>query len=459
MSKKSSIVKRFIIIDVILLCILFTILGISAITKVKNKYSCKNCNVILISVDTLRADHLGIYGYKRNTSPNIDSFFNNSIIFTNHISQSNNTLASHMSMFTSLYPQQHGVVLLTDPPLAESITTLPQLLKANGYNTIGFYDSSNHLDSKFGFNRGFDKYEADRTLGNPLILSDLEELKKSKRKFFIFLHPAKNPHDPYLVSESTVKNFIGNKYKGRINANPTDYYGLYFNEAHKKFWENVDKNSPEDIKYLVNLYDAEILETDKFLKRLFLLLEENNQLNNTIVILTADHGEEFMEHGGFLHTKLYDEILQVPLLIRHSNQKTPLRISALTQSVDITPTILDLLGISIKRGFSGKSLVPLLIGKKGKINSSTISQWTTLTAVRTPEWKLIFGDGTPKELYNIKTDTKERDNRITIFPQVVQNLTEEAIRKLGTIRYEYRIPPGLNLDENKKKKLIETGYF
>ena len=420
-------------------------------------FLCKDCNVILISIDTLRQDHLGIYGYSRETSPNIDRFFRDGAVFLNHISQAPNTLPSHMSMLTGLYPQEHKVRILTDEPLSSSYQTMAEILKKNGYTTVGLTTGSQHLDSKFGFNRGFDQYIP---YGSKLetTLEFLDQFAKEKKKFFLFLHPF-NPHDPYVVPSSFSQKFVDPNYQGNIDSDPKNYAGLSFPEAHELFWAKVNQNDETDIKHLIDLYDAKILKTDELLGEIFSKLEETGQLDKTIVVLTADHGEEFLEHGHFRHVSLFDEVIKIPLLIRHPKLSGATKFNGLSQNVDLLPTILDFLKLPSKEKFSGKSLTPAFRKPNETIDQFAIAQGVQMTAVRTLEWKLLIEKGEGKKLFYLKTDPREKNNVIGKFPNVVGNLEKQFQSVPGEIQFKYETPAFQDLDEKTREKLIKEGYF
>lgn len=418
---------------------------------------CPDCNIILISIDTLRPDHLGIYGYNRPTSPNIDRFFGSSTVFLNHFSQSSITLPSHMSIITSLYPQKHGAMVLYSPPIEASVKTLPQILKENGYTTIGLHNGGLYLEPQFGFARGFDYYG-----GEGLELKAIfEALDKAKmgQKLFLFLHP-ENPHDPYVVPESYAKRFTNPNYAGKIDSEPASLANAStFDEARELFWSKVDKNDPRDIAHLVDLYDAKIAQADEFLGKVFTYLQQNRLFDNSIIILTSDHGEEFGEHGGFLHIRLYDETIKVPLLLKLPGQEKRLPLSPLTQNIDLAPTILELVGVTAEANFSGQSLVPATTGQAQEVNQYIIAQWTATTAIRTREWKLILESGKARELYHLGQDPAEKINLIGRFPVQAQELEKKLLAVLGEVRFDYSVPPGVELEEETRKKLIEEGYF
>jgi len=389
--------------------------------KKENIY-CRDCNIILISIDTLRADHLGIYGYERNTTPNIDNFFRDAFVFSNAFSQAPNTLPSHMSIFTGLYPSNHKLLLLHEnETLSNQHKTIAEILKLYGYRTFGFY-TGDYLSPRYGFSRGFDEYSAYDFFDNKSKLFDLLELAKGKNeKFFLFLHND-YVHDPYLAYHPYDTAFDSN-YSGRIIGNIEDFYNSpqiknldNHSEIRSFYWSFVNKSDQRDINHLIALYDGSINMVDSFFGNFFNYLDHLNLLNNTIVILTADHGEEFGEHGGFLHEKLYDETIHIPLLVYIPNSKTNSETNAITdqvRSIDILPTLLSVVGIEAPQGIDGRSLKFLMKNPAATDNDQTLfTEFSFERAVRTPEWKLIktMNGSVIYEFFNLKNDSGEKIN-------------------------------------------------
>lgn len=331
----------------------------------------KKPNIILISIDTLRADHLGCYGYDRETSPNLDRFAQDCVLFKRAHSQAPSTLPSHMSMLTSLYPVNHGLCTLSiggpiggGQKLDPTILTLADFLRKQGYVTFGI-TGGGQISSYFGFAKGFDYYEENKRsilLDTPerLLRKSSEFLKKySQRPFFLFLHTYQT-HMPY--------------------APPPPYQTLFTDE--KPIWKELDiiqllsqregkysQLTDKERKNIISLYDGEIRYTDeKFLAPFLALLKKLNLYDNSMIIFTSDHGEEFYDHGGWEHGhSLYEELIHVPLLIKfpHSNPQgiieTPVRI------VDLVPTILDIVDIKYKKKrLDGLSLNKVLVNQKDK---------------------------------------------------------------------------------------------
>ncbi len=311
---------------------------------------------VLISVDTLRADALGAYGSKRATTPFLDKLAaERATLFENAFTAIPSTLPSHMSMFTGLYPSEHGVT----PPsgvLATSIPTLPMLMKQAGFHTFGHSEGA-FVKGTYGFARGFDSwtdttYSADtdieRTFGRGI--AELEKVAPGER-FFLFLHTY-SVHDPYEPPDRYRDLF----WKGAAPAGAFAPTGRNFVAFNKR----PSDGPPEAAAYYRALYDAGVRYVDDTVVHLFAELDRRGLTDDTTVIFTADHGEEFLEHGNYVHSQAYPECLRIPLLVVHPDLKRGRRVSHLAQTVDLLPTLADLAGFAPPPGLSGHSLVPLL---------------------------------------------------------------------------------------------------
>lgn len=313
-------------------------------------------NVVLISIDTLAADHLGLYGYSRNTSPNLDRYAESAIVFENAYSTAPKTPESHMSMFTSLYPSVHGVFTINDPGklhvLDNEVRTLPEILKEDGYTTAGFHGGG-YVDGQFGFGRGFDEYRQ----GEQRRAEEWLWRNGKKGKFFLFFHTYR-VHDPYTPTPPYDRRFDSD-YSGPIvhdmeslmkMAESTEWI-----DYSTTFWSQVDKSDPDEVAHVVALYDGAIAEMDENLVDLLSAIDRHAP--RTIVIILSDHGEEFGEHGMFTHSQLYDPILHVPLIIRHPDRHAGERITERVSLIDLAPTILEMLSIAPNDQFQGRSLL------------------------------------------------------------------------------------------------------
>lgn len=304
----------------------------------------ENLNVLLVSLDTLRADRLGCYGYQRPTSPFLDRLAADSFRFATAVSAAPWTLPSHRAIFHGLYPESRG---------GRSTRPLADVLWRAGYRTEG-WAGGGVMDFRMGLARGFDNYRAHDWI-NDLDRLTRQLAESGDRKRFVFLHTYE-PHDPYIHTE-----FADALPSGRLD-------GVF----DKDLWIRFGKILTADERnYVKALYDGDIAYTDRKLGKLFERLETSGSLKQTIVVVTSDHGEQFWEHGTWRHGQtLYDHQLLVPLILRlpHSLRET-LGVSGSgviedqVRLIDIYPTLLDLLGIGLEKETQGRSLVPLLLGR------------------------------------------------------------------------------------------------
>ncbi|MBU0763018.1 MAG: sulfatase-like hydrolase/transferase [Candidatus Altiarchaeota archaeon] len=454
--------------NIFFLLFVFTlVIPLSTHVSEESFHQCVDCNVILISIDTLRADHVSSYGYFRNTTPNIDSFFSNGFFLMNAFSHTPYTSPSHMSLLTSTYPAVHKI--RNNDQLSthrlRGLITLAEVLSDNGYKTAAFTGGGN-VAREQGFDRGFqlfhdgcliDQVDED---GLEPIFSWIDESKN--QKFLLFLHTY-IPHDPY-VPPRKFNIFVDPNYSGSLIKTGEEFQEILqtdnlsnFNGKRKLFWKNMKKTDISDVRHMISLYDGDILYADYKLGMILRYLEENNLVNNSIIILFSDHGEEFMEHGGFLHEKLYDETLHVPLIIKmpHSDGGV---ITSPAGLIDVSPTILEYLGIPAPNIFQGSSLKPLMESEEG--DRIIYSQKTNnQVSIRTPKWKYISLSG-DEGLYDLVSDPNEtQDVKLQNTGQTTwfrDNLKEfNSINyKLGQNRYNTDI----NLTNSTIQRLKELGY-
>lgn len=426
-------------------------------------------NVILISIDTARADHMSLYGYSRPTTPHLERFARSAVVFERAYANASYTLSSHMSIFTGLYPQRHGVFYPvtsgrseteTFEALSPTIRTLPELLREAGYRTARFVHSRDYfLDPALGFGRGFDEnhpYGLDAQWSVDRVKGWLDRwLEGDRRKFFLFLH-SKRAHLPYVVPQEYAKLYDPD-YKGPIESDPeaieaklrrsgmrwlwSTLPGIYPEQV--EFMSLVDRNDKREMRHLEALYDGALTYTDRLVGGLLDHLESRGFLKNTIVIVTSDHGEEFMDHGGVAHLTVHEEILRVPLVIRFPSEGKfaipARRAGELAQSVDLLPTLRDALGLPARSSQApesdGISLMPILRGEKTSPRPFIYAHhryrgMPTLDSIRTDDWKLILRDDGTRALYDIRKDPKEKQDVSGAHPDVLNRLRAE-VRKLG----------------------------
>jgi arylsulfatase A-like enzyme len=322
-------------------------------------------NLVLISIDTLRADHLGLYGYGMSTSPNIDRFFADGVVFGRAYSQTPWTLPSHVSMLTGLYPSTHGVRIYPTvtrgfvDQIPKDVVLISEILSAEGFTTAGFTGGA-YLTKEYAFDRGFSKFqEADSMRMVEVLDSALPWLSAhAAEPFFLFLHS----FDVHRFNPPHVYEDLGDgAYRGSLwrirEENPEAIENLAVGDGFYSLGE-------EDLGFLVALYDSEIRDVDRQLERLFSELERLELLENTAVVFTSDHGESFFEHRTTGHAfTLYGPALHVPLLVRTPGANHRVVLDPV-QSVDLAPTILDILEVPARSRplMQGTSLVSAIAG-------------------------------------------------------------------------------------------------
>jgi arylsulfatase A-like enzyme len=332
--------------------------------------------IVMISIDTLRADHLGCYGYPGRTSPEIDAFSRECVQFMRTFSQAPSTAASHMSIFTGLLPPVHRITNTVRSDLSDlrtlgpGITTLAAMLKKRGYLTIGLHGGSN-VSAAFGFDRGFDFY-SDKAIDWSAIHADpgsldsirtwIKKSRKEKKPFFLFLHHYLC-HDPYLNAPET--------WTARFLKNPCPELPSRWTDLNRKadpgksarelFWKNVDGQNADHRAHIMALYDAGVYYSDFIFGKIRDILKQEGRYDSAWIILLSDHGEEFWEHGDTLHWRLFRESLHVPLLLKFPGAAhAGMRIAAPVRLFDIMPTLLECLKIETDTALQAVSLMPLI---------------------------------------------------------------------------------------------------
>jgi arylsulfatase A-like enzyme len=323
-------------------------------------------NLLMIGVDTLRHDHLGCYGYDRNTSPYIDELAAEGVLFENVVAPSPWTLPSFATVFTSLHPTQHGADA-SRSALRENVATLASILQANGYAT-GAVVNAPYLKGHHGVNRGFDFYYmtppegrvADGTTRDALEWIDANR----DRPFFMFAHYF-DPHIPY-GPPAPYDTIFDPGYAGRIKG-PYNPKGLpRFRDGN---FDEMESLSDADWSKIRSLYDGEIAFTDEAVGDLLRGLRERGLIDNTLIVFLSDHGEEFFEHHGFEHGhSLYEELIRVPMIFSLPKAlPTGERIANQVRLLDVQPTILEVLRITPWTEPEGVSLLPLMTGRGARV--------------------------------------------------------------------------------------------
>jgi len=397
-------------------------------------------NIILLSLDTLRADHLSCYGWRRLTSPHIDAVAAQGVLFTEAFSTHIPTHPAHTSLFTGMDVMTHQVVAQgAKVELDPSIRTLPEILRDAGYFTA----AADNLGRWFA--RGFEVYEGydwpkdaagwRKAEGvNASALKVLSACEQQSKPFFAFLHYW-DPHTPYLPPPPFSRMFYSGDETDPANASMEPVLNFppfmwYF----RQWMGNVT-----DIRFPCAQYDAEIAYMDACLVHIWTFLSDTGLDENTLVVITSDHGEELDEHAHwFDHHGLYDTNIRVPLIMRCPGVlPSGRRVGGFVRLMDVAPTILDLAGMgdSVERlGMDGASAVPTINGAADGTCDAlylTESTWMRKRGIRTRHWKYIHAlepdihGMPPEELYDLSADPGETRNLADVHRGTAEELDQK----------------------------------
>lgn len=419
-------------------------------------------NIILVSLDTLRPDHLGCYGSKLGASPSIDRFAKKSVVFTEARSQSPWTTPSHASLFTSLYPSVLNIGRWPNPGRINPKTyTMAEYLGDEGYATAAFIEGG-MISGKFGFDQGFEPFVDGLKhiqFSVPECLSWID--KNRGNRFFVFLHTYDihryNPPEEY--ADTYMPDYEGSLKRG---------YDLQ--KAVQRYFGYKPFENEEDRKKIVALYNDEILYADHWMGELVKGLESRDLLKETVVILTSDHGEEFWEHGrtGHGYTN-FEEVLRVPLIIHHPKIPGGRR-EDLVRLVDVLPTIADMVGGSPRPEWQGESFFPVLQGGPGRNIRFSFAEAGHIQheSVHGRRWKLVRKYTAPKEtgvafvdaLYDLENDPRETKDVSEKHPQEferLKKLLEALLDSNRRMKKDYKALEA-DIDPELMKQLEELGY-
>jgi len=419
-------------------------------------------NVILYLVDALRADHLGCYGYARPISPRIDAFARGAALFRHTVAQSSWTRPAATTILTGLLPRTHGVNGRRDV-LAGQAVTLAESLREQGYRTAGFVTNGNVARS-FGLGQGFETYQllprkhSAATDVNAEAADWLQNRWQGDAPFFLYLHTVE-PHAPYTPPLP---------FRQRFAPGVRDEGLLRMNFLHR-VEEGKIAATPEVLRNFLDLYDAEIAANDAAFGELLDLLGQRGLLEDTLIVFVSDHGEEFLEHGGWEHGRtLHQEMLDVPLIVRVPGMGSGKVVQRQAQQMDVAPTILDLLNLPVPPGVDGRSLAPWISGDgpPGDDPAEPMAfSWldqhgSRAAAVTTPGWRFIE-DRLPdpgRALYDRQADPGEH-----------RDLAAQRAVRAGYLRARLRAEERLrkgqlragrtNPDSELQKQLEALGYL
>ena len=375
-------------------------------------------------IDTLRADHLSCYGYEFNTSPYIDQLAEEGVIFTNAIANGIPTSPGFTTIFTGLHSITHRVVSHGGGEVIDNfIPLLPEILRDNGFRTCAI---DNLFNIKQYFARGYEYYINPKSKNIHHIKAEeinfeaIRWIKEHYREnFFLFLHYW-DCHTPYLPPENYRTMFYGGKDPFDPDNHSMDPVKEQIPYPFFKKWHYDLLGNPTDASYIIAHYDGAIRYVDSAIGEILKTLKKLNIYEDTLILLTADHGENMTEHNFFFdHQGLYEPTIHIPLVIKLVDKSYSNKINSMVQHIDITPTVLDILGIKTSTTFDGKSLLPLIKGEVDRMYKEVISTectWRAGVSIRTEDWKLIktidqgLYSTPPKELFNLKNDPDEKVN-------------------------------------------------
>jgi arylsulfatase len=435
----------------------------------RNRPSGKKPNIILIAVDTLRADHLSCSGYSRNTSPNINRFAEDSLLFENCLSNASETWSSFASLLSGFLP--HETKAINTRNLPKAVPTLPKTLQRIGYKTVGVV-SNYILRRKWGWDEGFTIF--DDTLNERELVRKLPERiaeyatnraielleQYHNEQLFMWIH-YQDPHGPYTPPERFAKLFTNPNQEPR-NLNLKKSLG---GRGGIPSYQQLGAN--RDFHYYVSQYDGEIRYFDEQFHQLIDSLKNFGLYDDSLIIFTSDHGEEMGEHDFFfVHgNSLYNSLTHVPLIIKYGKELTGRR-ADYVQHIDIVPTILKMIGLKKDRRFRGSDLRRQDTTKKEIF--AEVDEWGVLGgkkfSITLDGFKLIHSPSFQQyQLFDLKTDPHEERNLIYDYnyrkqlndlkvrlerirdedflniriPKKPQKLTEEEIEKLKSLGYAH----------------------
>ncbi len=425
-------------------------------------------NLLLLTIDCLRADHLSCLGYPTKTTPNLDEIAGHGTLFTQAIAVGPETPVSFKALFTSSYPFMHGGRLY----VTDTTTILAQVLKDHGYHTAAFH-SNPWLSSFFGYQMGFDKFDdsiiksrSESLVGRlrkllKAMVGDEGRLYESVRQIYASLRPG----NFYSKAEA-----INRRAESWLQSNSNNFFlWLHYMDAHEPYLPSsrlifplkkyrlleLDMKahrSPDVLAPLIShwarIYESKVAYVDAMMGALLNTLKRSNILDDTFVIITADHGQQFLEHGRYGHGHfLYDELIHVPLIIAGPGVKAQVTTEQVSL-LDLAPTILDMLNIEKPKAFLGKSLLPLMNGNHPQADhleaiseADTVQRLTEVSvgrmprldvnhrriSLRTGKWKYVYTEGELHELYDLQDDPGETKNVIDTKPQVATDLRGRII--------------------------------
>lgn len=403
-------------------------------------------NLLFFGIDSLRSDHMSLYGYSRNTTPHIDRYAKGGVVFDNCFSPSIPTTSGYAAMFTGTDCFGTNIVALRHKgDIAPGVKTLAEILSEKGYNTtcVGFKGNpaSRGFDKYLDF-EGWGSWEAGRSHKaenlNAVTIPELERLAAQDKPFFLFLRHM-DPHSPYLPPEPFHRMFYnGNEFDSKNES----LKPVYEFEPFRDYFLTWFPPGCTDKDYIIAQYDSEIAYMDVCIQNILAKLDALGIEKETLIIFTSDHGETLYDHDCYFdHHGLYDCTLKVPLILRwNGHLPEGKRFLDYCQLKDIVPTLMDIIGIKTEQEFEGSSLMPLVNGQYREAEPEiyiTECTWQRKHGWRTPEWKFFialepdFHFKPEIELYNLIKDPQELHNVAADNPEVVKMMMEKMEKHIN----------------------------
>ena len=458
--------------------------------------------VLLVTIDSLRHDAVGCMGFPGARTPNIDTLAQEGVVFRQAISNGPRTPSSFPAILSSVYP-----LLSSEQGIAENAVTWAEAMREAGYRTAGFNLDNPYLSAKYGYGRGFERYEdfwSGERAGEPKKRRSWRRTKRAVQDwigrrnlaFLFFLQGLLARRNTPSV-KGTLATDKAIEWIAQPDRRPF-FCWLHYMEVHYPYLPLGRAPTLGDrLRYLAAIlavtvgayaYPLRILRqmyadrvscVDGMVGRLLAALRARGLDRDTIVVVTADHGDMFREHGWFTHGPMpYDELLRVPLIVAGPGRIEPRRIDGQVALIDLAPTLLDILGVAIPASFQGSSFLPLARGNvvgvacacsgathDGRRRSRLAAHGKyRILSCRTPDWKYIFDEEGPKhELYNLRSDPGERENvfgRERAPAAQMQERMRQHLRMLEEQSAHYRLAPGgAEEDEAVRRRLAALGYL
>ncbi len=406
----------------------------------------KELNILLISMDALRFDRTGLSGNTQGLTPNLDAFAREAVVFHNAVASASWTLPSHMSVWTARWPSVHGVTnklkllsqeQMVPTSLSPGIETFPDYLIRQGYTAAGFSGGAG-VQASYGFGRDFDVYQDDRYFAglDYGVEPALEWLQQHRgERWFMFLH-GYDSHGQYPLSGSKLEALRA-EYQGNLDGSIEEQarlreQGLAAIEDPGDAADLTSVVGEQDAAFLAAVYDQKVKDADERLGTFLARFRAMGLMDDTLVVILSDHGDELMEHGSLDHGfSLYEEQLHVVTMIRFPGYARRQDIQDTVRLVDVFPTVFDALGLEGPKGVDGTSLLPLLRGASLELPIYSETDYRLFVhhrMTRRGDHKLILdlADG-EKELYDLAADPGETTDISSQNPRVTYEL-EQSLR-------------------------------